>query len=154
MLQMFLSQNIDDVAFYFLPGRLQGAIGSGGCLKVELFPPRAQGKMLSPTEAAFLLQCPYLVNCSELAAPGTTESRRKGAPAPKKPQRKCQICPRPRHSTHGLPQQASHSIVEQSEGSLSKYITATCTANQIEMKPGCGHAVRRAFWEKSPQKKQ
>lgn len=83
--------------------RQQGAICSSGLLKLDYFH-RCQRERCSPSQAAFLLQCPYLVNCSELEEPWITERRREAATPtpstlpPKKPQRKRQICPRPRHS--------------------------------------------------------
>lgn len=70
----------NDIVYYFLPSRQQGAIWSSGLLKLNYFLHK-QGKDALPSKAAFLLQCPYLVNCSELAAQDHREQE-KGSCSP------------------------------------------------------------------------
>lgn len=104
---------------------------SSGSLKAQVFHHEQKGKDALPSKVAFLFQCPYLVNCSELAVWDHREPE-KGSRSPWKPQKKRQICPRHRHSSHGL-QRCAPSCANAAAGVLlnSKSIWGTVSAHWI-----------------------
>lgn len=126
-----VSGRSDTVSYFFARQTAGRYLKSSGSLKAQVFHHEQKGKDALPSKVAFLFQCPYLVNCSELAVWDHREPE-KGSRSPWKPQKKRQICPRHRHSSHGL-QRCAPSCANAAAGVLlnSKSIWGTVSAHWI-----------------------
>lgn len=93
---------------YFFPQQTAGCYLKQWLLKAELFSPWAEAKMLSHLKQHSSFNALIWWTAPSLQ-PGTTERKKKVSRSPWKPQKKRQICPRPRHSTSCLPHQAPKS---------------------------------------------
>lgn len=87
----------DDIIYYFSSIRQKGAIRSNGPFKNKTIFTMNRGKDALPSNAAFLLQCPYLVNSSKLTAWDHREQEKRSS-SPQKPQRKTPEMPQTFHT--------------------------------------------------------